>query len=494
MVVKTTYALTLFTAVSLAAPMQKGGSGGSENFIGAGTANGQVNDVVKGLFKELTPRDSDDGGSSKHGNMLDSIPIIGSLLSGSGNQGKRSFTGDLANFPLLGELFGGDQAHPANTPSKEKSARSYDDDLNGLPLVGGLSHEGQNHGQNHGQNAGQNYGQNYKQNYGQNYGQNAGQNAGQNKGENYGQNFGQNDGENYGQNYLQNFGQNHKRDLEGDLSSLPIIGSLFSGDDKDTKDSKDTKDNKDSEDKDYKTPSEEKKLDSRQFEGVWTLVHGLTAGAPMTQSHRRDLESLEDAIPDAGRGNGAFRDDSLPDNFGDLSSSTFKTGMEIATGVVPLPVLSRDMSNDEAKKPGQEAQAQDAQSDKESKPAKPSKSNNPLAELASESGLGQLFGNAHHGVGLLPMNGRRDTSSIEPRAAPIQGSTLTDVLLQGGALGKISKALAPQPAGPPGKSDPTKIGDGSGMAPPGAPGSPPGSAAAGPHHGPGYIAEHKKQN
>ncbi|KAJ5732071.1 hypothetical protein N7493_003552 [Penicillium malachiteum] len=440
MVVKTTYALTLFTAVSLAAPMQKGGSGGSENFIGAGTANGQVNDVVKGLFKELTPRDSDDGGSSKHGNILDSIPLIGDLLGGSGNQEKRSFTGDLANFPLLGELFGGDQAHPANTPSKEKGARSYDDDLNDVPFAGGLSHEGQNHGQNHGQNAGQNYGQNagqnYKQNYGQNYGQNAGQNAGQNEGENYGQNFGQNDGENYGQNYLQNFGQNHKRDLEGDLSSLPIIGSLFSGDDKDTKDSKDTKGNKDSDDKDDKTPSEEKKLDSRQFEGIWTLVHGLTSGA----------------------------------------------------------VLSRDMSNDEAKKPGQEAQPQDAQSDKEIKPAKPSKSNNPLAELASESGLGQLFGNAHHGVGLLPMNGRRDTSSIELRAAPIQGSTLTDVLLQGGALGKISKALAPQPAGPPGKSDPTKIGDGSGMAPPGAPGSPPGSAAAGPHHGPGYIAEHKKQN
>ncbi|KAJ6014019.1 hypothetical protein N7540_008610 [Penicillium herquei] len=476
MVVKTTYALTLFTAVSLAAPMQKGGSGGSENFIGAGTANGQVNDVVKGLFKNLTPRDGDDGGSSKHGNLINNIPLLGPLLGSSNNQEKRSFTGDLANFPLLGELFGG----------------------------------GQNHGQNAGQNYGQNAGQNYKQNYGQNYGQNAGQNAGQNEGENYGQNYGQNDGqndgENYGQNYLQNFGQNHKRDLEGDLSGLPIIGSLFGGDDKgdkdgkndkDTKDSKDNKDNKDSDDNDDKSPAEGKKLDSRQFEGVWTLIHGLTAGAPTTQSHRRDFESLNDAIPESGHGDGAFRDDSLPDDFGDLSASTFRTGMEVTGDVVPLPVLTRDMSDDEAKKPGQEAQTQDAQSgkeDKESKPAKPSKSNNPLAELASESGLGQLFGNAHHGVGLIPINGRRDISSIEPRAAPIQGSTLTDVLLQGGALGKISKALAPQPAGPPGKSDPTKIGDGSGMAPPGAPGSPPGSAAAGPHHGPGYIAEHKKQN
>lgn len=91
------------------------------------------------------------------------------------------------------------------------------------------------------------------------------------------------------------------------------------------------------------------------------------------------------------------------------------------------------------------------------------------------------------------MNGRRDTTTVEARAAPIQGSTLTDVLLQGGALGKLSKALSPQPAAAPGKSDPSKIGDGSSMAPPGAPGSPAGSAAAGPHHGPGYVAEHQAQ-
>lgn len=41
------------------------------------------------------------------------------------------------------------------------------------------------------------------------------------------------------------------------------------------------------------------------------------------------------------------------------------------------------------------------------------------------------------------MNGRRDVAEVEPRAAPIQGSTLTDVILQGGALGKITKALSP---------------------------------------------------
>lgn len=61
------------------------------------------------------------------------------------------------------------------------------------------------------------------------------------------------------------------------------------------------------------------------------------------------------------------------------------------------------------------------------------------------------------------MHGRRDATQHEARGgAPIQGSTLTDVLLQGGALGKITKALSPaKPA-----SDPKKVGDGSTIAPP----------------------------
>lgn len=104
--VKTTYALTLFTAVSLAAPVQKGGSGGGENFIGAGTANGQVNDVVKGLFKELLPR-GDEKGASGLGGLLDNLPIVNSLLGSGGGKQKRSLTGDLAKLPLLGEIFGG---------------------------------------------------------------------------------------------------------------------------------------------------------------------------------------------------------------------------------------------------------------------------------------------------------------------------------------------------------------------------------------------------
>ena len=91
------------------------------------------------------------------------------------------------------------------------------------------------------------------------------------------------------------------------------------------------------------------------------------------------------------------------------------------------------------------------------------------------------------------MNGRRDNTLETRSAPPIQGSTLTDVLLQTGALGKISHMLDPYtPAKQPGESDPTQLGDGSSMAAPGEPGSPAGSGAAGPHDGPGYAAEHGK--
>lgn len=55
--VKTTYALTLFVAMSLAAPMPPAGNDGTGvmardgtgNFLGAGTADGAVNEMIKGL-------------------------------------------------------------------------------------------------------------------------------------------------------------------------------------------------------------------------------------------------------------------------------------------------------------------------------------------------------------------------------------------------------------------------------------------------------------
>lgn len=125
---------------------------------------------------------------------------------------------------------------------------------------------------------------------------------------------------------------------------------------------------------------------------------------------------------------------------------------------VDLEQSRRDVSQDQT----QPSQA--SQSPKPTESSKSQKPSSPLSELAGKKGLGSLFGGSHHGLGLLPvrdnassrrlhtnrlqMNGRRDVAEIESRAAPIQGSTLTDVILQGGALGKITKALSPKPAAP----------------------------------------------
>lgn len=82
---------------------------------------------------------------------------------------------------------------------------------------------------------------------------------------------------------------------------------------------------------------------------------------------------------------------------------------------------------------------------------------------------------------------RRDTKNLEARqSAPIQGSSLTDILLQSGAIGKVTKMLSPGAAHEPGANDPSKIGDGSGVGPP-AP-----ESGAGPHSGPGYVAAQKE--
>lgn len=82
---------------------------------------------------------------------------------------------------------------------------------------------------------------------------------------------------------------------------------------------------------------------------------------------------------------------------------------------------------------------------------------------------------------------RRDAKEIEARQAPpIQGSTLTDVLLQGGVLGKVTTMLSPaSPQKEPGESDPNQIGDGSTSGPPDP------ASGAGPHSGPGLAAEQR---
>lgn len=78
--VKTTYALTLFTAVSLAAPVQQARNDamrrdGSGNLIGAG-ADGAMNQAIGEVFKDLSPRA--DGG--EHRNLIEDIPVVGKLL------------------------------------------------------------------------------------------------------------------------------------------------------------------------------------------------------------------------------------------------------------------------------------------------------------------------------------------------------------------------------------------------------------------------------
>lgn len=82
---------------------------------------------------------------------------------------------------------------------------------------------------------------------------------------------------------------------------------------------------------------------------------------------------------------------------------------------------------------------------------------------------------------------RRNTEAIEAREAPIQGSTLTDVLFSGGALGKLSHVLTPgAPEKKPGESSPNQMGDGSQSGPPDP------ASGAGPHSGPGLAAEQEE--
>ena len=106
--VKTTYALTLFVAMSLAAPLPPVGNDatsvghmrrdGTGNLIGAGTADGAVNEMIKGL---ATPKSDHPDGEDKKGKKaaeikaaeqkkkekpvvahspLEALPLVGPLL------------------------------------------------------------------------------------------------------------------------------------------------------------------------------------------------------------------------------------------------------------------------------------------------------------------------------------------------------------------------------------------------------------------------------
>jgi hypothetical protein len=70
--VKTTYALTLFAAVSIAAPVAQ--PDGSGNLLGAG-AEGGLNKLVS----KLTARGDEDT-TNEHKNLIEEIPILGPML------------------------------------------------------------------------------------------------------------------------------------------------------------------------------------------------------------------------------------------------------------------------------------------------------------------------------------------------------------------------------------------------------------------------------
>lgn len=123
-----------------------------------------------------------------------------------------------------------------------------------------------------------------------------------------------------------------------------------------------------------------------------------------------------------------------------------------------------------------------------------------LGDLMGKNGLGAIKGNSHHGLGLFPVCAtypptnkqpikltcvqmRRDEKDLETRQAPIQGSTLTGVILQSGAVGKLTKVLSGGAMSKPGANSPSKIGDGSFAGPPDP------ASGAGPHSGPGLAAE-----
>jgi hypothetical protein len=74
--VKTTYALTLFAAVSLAAPVPN--PDGSGNLVGAG-ADSALGGAVQQLTHSLGMRDTKKTGN-QHKNLIEEIPIIGKML------------------------------------------------------------------------------------------------------------------------------------------------------------------------------------------------------------------------------------------------------------------------------------------------------------------------------------------------------------------------------------------------------------------------------
>ncbi|KAJ5972950.1 uncharacterized protein N7479_002868 [Penicillium vulpinum] len=241
----------------------------------------------------------------------------------------------------------------------------------------------------------------------------------------------------------QNGGEDWKRDLASSLSSLPIIGELFG------------KENKNPSHKQTETPA--KHLDTRgagHAKGVFGILQSLTSGGSISKSHKRGQEFNQ------------------LEPMGDVFEGAVASRMEAESPAMP-------MRRDESAAAKADDGKQGNQKGKESKT-----SGGLLAQLMGKEGLGSIAGNSHHGVGLFPM--RRDTNELEARqAAPIQGSTLTSVLLQSGALGKVTNMLSGGAAAKPDTNSPSKIGDSTTAGPPDP------ASGAGPHSGPGLAAEQR---
>ena len=159
--VKTTYALTLFAAVSIAAPLQRNAldmaatqpmrRDGSGNLLGAGSG-GAMNDLVGQAYSQLEKQATDKLGEKtaqrtegaqdarKHNaNILENVPIVGSMLAGSVRRTDADDTGDGGG--------GGGSCEKANPTFKiqKRSAsadeivvRSLTSELSNLPVLGEL--------------------------------------------------------------------------------------------------------------------------------------------------------------------------------------------------------------------------------------------------------------------------------------------------------------------------------------------------------------------
>ncbi|CAG7974767.1 unnamed protein product [Penicillium nalgiovense] len=217
-----------------------------------------------------------------------------------------------------------------------------------------------------------------------------------------------------------------------------------------------TKDQEKPSHRQIETPA--KHIDTRQAghaKGVFGILQSLTSGDPVTKSHKRD-EQFEHLEP-----------------MGDILEGAVASGMEAESSVMPV------RRNEPAAPKASNGQQGDP------KEPKNEQSKGLLGDLMGKNGLGAIKGNSHHGLGLFPM--RRDEKDLETRQAPIQGSTLTGVILQSGAVGKLTKVLSGGAMSKPGANSPSKIGDGSFAGPPDP------ASGAGPHSGPGLAAQQQQQ-